>query len=352
MSEHQCDGRFASQENFWQGSSSEPFADASETSLDTVHRTRKRDLSINSIGSQGSYPLGPLRVRNGNVLIRETSLSTINVAESTGRTSSTRKASKQISHKSSWGNEIPVPPQNGGASALLVNAGPLEEIDLDVENIEGKNDPDTGHEEVRNLSFEVNAERLSTRQFLTQSILARENRNPSIVITDTTARPAHPFTRWMSTIRRKNPRIKALTPRQDRWSLDDFDEREPLRPLPQNEGFKNEKANRHKKTSSWSSSGFVTAVKSATVSLGPLSLAHQSRKTRRSNLLRGSNRSSRLSDGLNRTSMDSSQCSAQIIDEAAWERAIQRRRTLEELVSSEESYIADLKVLINVSYRA
>lgn len=55
-----------------------------------------------------------------------------------------------------------------------------------------------------------------------------------------------------------------------------------------------------------------------------------------------------MSDGVNRASMDSNHGSAQIIDEAAWGRAVQRRQTLEELVSSEESYIADLKVLINV----
>ena len=38
-----------------------------------------------------------------------------------------------------------------------------------------------------------------------------------------------------------------------------------------------------------------------------------------------------------------------MIDDAAWERARQRRRTLEEILESEESYVADLKVLVNVS---
>ncbi|KAI9870394.1 MAG: hypothetical protein M1830_004299 [Pleopsidium flavum] len=38
------------------------------------------------------------------------------------------------------------------------------------------------------------------------------------------------------------------------------------------------------------------------------------------------------------------------MDEAAWDRALKRRKILEELVSSEESYVADLKVLTNVYF--
>jgi hypothetical protein len=38
-----------------------------------------------------------------------------------------------------------------------------------------------------------------------------------------------------------------------------------------------------------------------------------------------------------------------IIDESAWLRSVQRRKIVEEIISSEESYIGDLKILINVS---
>jgi len=37
-----------------------------------------------------------------------------------------------------------------------------------------------------------------------------------------------------------------------------------------------------------------------------------------------------------------------LTEEDAWKRAVQRRHILEELVSSEESYISDMKALFNV----
>lgn len=39
-----------------------------------------------------------------------------------------------------------------------------------------------------------------------------------------------------------------------------------------------------------------------------------------------------------------------IIDESAWLRSLQRRKIVEELIVSEEGYIADLKILINVCH--
>lgn len=274
-----------------------------------------------------------------------TSPSTIHLFGSSDKSSPARKASKRLLHGSSWGNYVPVPPHRSGASSLLLDAGPLEDVDLDAVCSENQNDEDSEKMD-RNLSFEATtAETLSTQPSSMGSNPGWSHMKPSILITDTTARVAQPFRRWMTTLRHKNSRRKgALIPRRERWSLDDFDETEPAKlAIPQDEG-----GSRHKKSSSWSSSGFVTAVKSATVSLGPLSAAPQRRRTRTSTQLRSSNRSSGISDGLNRASIDSSQGSTQIIDEAAWNRAIQRRRTLEELISSEESYIADLKVLINV----
>lgn len=50
------------------------------------------------------------------------------------------------------------------------------------------------------------------------------------------------------------------------------------------------------------------------------------------------------------TSRDSdSSPSGSVLDEAAYSRAVQRRRILEELIDSEENYLGDLKVLTNVS---
>lgn len=168
----------------------------------------------------------------------------------------------------------------------------------------------------------------------------------SKTVTDPTRREAHGFKRWMKIIRGNNSRPKGtLTVRQERWPLDDFDEIVSTKPMDQ-------KGKGHRKSSSWSSNGFVGAVKSATASLISLSVPSQSRKPRRmavaTNGNRSAHRGSRLATPGNRSSVDSNNGSAQVIDSAAWERALQRRRTLEELISSEESYIRDLKILVNV----
>lgn len=350
MSEHLGHGRLASpsfrdQENFWQASLKDPFNNVSNTSLDTVLHTRKRDLSLNSTDSQDSHTKGPLRVRHGNLLLRETSLSTIGFPESPGKPSPTPKTSKHMPHKLGRENDIPVLPEQECTPGFLIHAESLEEIDLNLGSSKANHEADEIEPE-RNLSFDANVERLSTRRSMSEEFSSQGGeRKPDIIITDSTPR-GQPFRRWMSNIRRKSSKIKVFAPRDDSWSAGDCDEREPISPVPQYEEVRVERVHGHQKTSSWSSSGFVTAVKSATVSLGPLSLAHQSRRTRRSTFLRSSKRSSGRS---HRASVDSSQGSGQVVDEAAWARAIQRRRTLEELVSSEESYIADLKVLVNVS---
>jgi hypothetical protein len=63
------------------------------------------------------------------------------------------------------------------------------------------------------------------------------------------------------------------------------------------------------------------------------------------------NRSSHYSDA--RRSLDSHRGRfGSVIDESAWLRSLQRRKIVEELIASEESYIADLKVLINVRQRS
>ena len=46
--------------------------------------------------------------------------------------------------------------------------------------------------------------------------------------------------------------------------------------------------------------------------------------------------------------MEGDQVAARVVEHAARGRAVQRHRILEELVSSEESYVADLKVLLHV----
>lgn len=153
-----------------------------------------------------------------------------------------------------------------------------------------------------------------------------------------------PFKRWMSTLRKRHAgRRKDRTEHLHRWSADLMDS-DPGKLLPPPHA---PESLRRKSESMSSSLGFVTTVKSATITLASTSVAHRSQKGSAPIKLRIENRSSNFSE--TRISTDSNSASlGPIIDEGAWLRSIQRRKILEELISSEESYIGDLKILINV----
>ncbi|KAI0409468.1 hypothetical protein F4802DRAFT_544108 [Xylaria palmicola] len=106
----------------------------------------------------------------------------------------------------------------------------------------------------------------------------------------------------------------------------------------------------HRKSSSGSSLGFVTAVKSATISLASASVrTRQRRHAARSSIHTRTDHSSRGSISAQRVSEDST-CfdrSSQT-DPGVTERLLQRRRILEELITTEESYIGDIRFLMNV----
>ncbi|CAL3962345.1 unnamed protein product [Diplocarpon coronariae] len=104
----------------------------------------------------------------------------------------------------------------------------------------------------------------------------------------------------------------------------------------------------HKKSSSGSSYGFVTAVKSASISLASFSVAPRSKRTGVSSRHQRTDRSSKASN-VGRLSEDSTYISGgAVVDQAVMNRLLQRRRVLEEIITTEESYLADVKFLINV----
>lgn len=104
---------------------------------------------------------------------------------------------------------------------------------------------------------------------------------------------------------------------------------------------------RHR-SSSGSSFGFVGAVRSASVSLASVSAVTRSRRHATRSRCR-TDRSSRASVSMPRMSEDSFVAErSQVVDAAITERSLQRRRILEELISTEESYIGDVRFLINV----
>jgi hypothetical protein len=102
-----------------------------------------------------------------------------------------------------------------------------------------------------------------------------------------------------------------------------------------------------------SSMGGVITVKSASMTIGSTSIAPRSENGFLGEGRTG-NRSSHYSDArrsLDRGSLDSHRGPlGPVIDESAWLRSLQRRKIVEELIGSEEGYISDLKVLINVSW--
>jgi hypothetical protein len=154
---------------------------------------------------------------------------------------------------------------------------------------------------------------------------------------------SQPFGRWLSTLRRRhiqrrNDQISGAV----RLSFDNAPgERDGLLrpPRPQDSLRRNSE-------SMSSSMGCITTVRSASMTIGSTSIAPRSENGFHGKSRIG-NRSSHYSDA--RRSLDSHRGPlGPVIDESAWLRSLQRRKVVEELIASEEGYISDLKVLINV----
>ena len=322
-------------------------ADDFHSSTDTVHRTRARKISETSVESLGSSSPGPLLVRNENLLpTHKASHATLRYHKAYTDISWPRQDSKprpENVYIARITASAPITPTSVNEVDSLVdidlNAGCGEDsICSDEDAAERPGDS------VRpRLSFDPAIEDTLETSKLQATPNKEDGRaSPSV---GTPTLPMFPFRRWMRSLRYKSPsekssnRKSSLKVRNERWSLDDFEESSATKSTP----IGAKERIRHKKTSSWSSGGLVTAVKSATVGLA----TPQSPKAKRLSLLRSSLRSSGTSQATVRGSFDS-QTSPRVMDGAAWERARQRRRTLEEIVQSEESYVADLKVLVNV----
>lgn len=154
-----------------------------------------------------------------------------------------------------------------------------------------------------------------------------------------------PFHRWMKTLRRRAARRHTATVDEilfDSAGLEDLRE------------TADKPAHLHRRlSSSGSSMGFVEAVKTASVSLASGSIFARSRRNsmRSSRTRTHTDRSSRASISSNRCSEDDVGLDKPApLDKAAVERSLQRRRILEELISTEEGYIGDVRFLMNVSW--
>lgn len=156
------------------------------------------------------------------------------------------------------------------------------------------------------------------------------------------------FRRWVRSINRRRksrPTILNNEAGDHPWARHDFLELE-----------RTARSNRtaHSESSSHSSFNFISAVRSATISLASAATSRRSVRHRAgSRALSRTDRSSKASFVGPRASEESSFLEkSQFLDAVTVQRSLQRRRILEELVSTEESYIGDVRFLMNVSISA
>ncbi|PNP57972.1 hypothetical protein THARTR1_02130 [Trichoderma harzianum] len=154
-----------------------------------------------------------------------------------------------------------------------------------------------------------------------------------------------PFHKWMRTIHR---RAQHRPTRSD----DSFGSLRPPFDPDVHSRTAHWRRTHHRQSSSGSSFAFVSAVRSASASLASVSVSAVARSRRNAPRSQGfstTERSSRASISGPRASEDSGLLETQsLANLAAMERSLQRRRVLEELISTEEGYIGDIRFLMNV----
>jgi hypothetical protein len=254
-----------------------------------------------------------------------------------------RRSSVHISRKTSWGT--PIPPPSG--QKLLTNGSKgevFDDVDLDTKcnAREGSVlDQQNTLDNIAALGLSFNADDTELTDVTNRTRFSLDSPEPvgnqSLPLPLETPRP---FNKWVRDIqKRAGQRRKTVSCDVDGSALE-------------RELFESPGAHRrsgHKKSSSGSSFGFVTAVKSATVSLASFSVAPRSRRTGVSSRHQRTDRSSKASNA-GRLSEDSSYIArGAAIDQDVLNRLLQRRRVLEEIINTEESYVGDVKFLMNVS---
>ncbi|KXT03020.1 hypothetical protein AC578_687 [Pseudocercospora eumusae] len=309
---------------------------ASIRSTGTVQHTRLRSFSSSSFSSAGSNLL-PVSLRRRNLSSEDysstvRSASTINLGLHSIRSPFDRRSgSAATSRRTSLASSC------NGQKCLnpVLRAGPEP---LSSDPVAKSNHEDSGV----SLASSSSGSNLDDDEAVEDGDITVQHEEPlanevegrssSPVISPAAEAPA--FSKWVTKLRKRRQRpVPWTSPRKERWVLDDFDKRSssPSKPA---------RCSAHHKSDSQNSSlRFITSVRSATATLASASIATISRQWRR-----GHQRSSLISGSDPRPSIDSV-CS--VMDDAARQRAKKRREKLEELIRTEESYVADVKALSN-----
>ncbi|KAI9730455.1 MAG: hypothetical protein M1818_008150 [Claussenomyces sp. TS43310] len=256
-----------------------------------------------------------------------------------------QRNSKESRRKTSQGTPNPLDLGEQSSDRAGQSMETLDDLDLNDHHNDSGEDADDEWNTVENmtvLGLSFGEDSLDHIPSDGTSVKARFSlEDPGFIPADTAVhgqRHQH-FDKWMKSLHRKATHRRKTVTREDGGS-----ETELLSPI-----LRDKEIFGHKKSSSGSSFGFVTAVKSASISLASFSVAPQSRrhgnsfsKTRTDCSSRTSNRGARLSE-------DSSYLSRGAADDiGVTHRSIQRRRVLEEIIDTEEGYVADIKFLMNV----
>lgn len=292
----------------------------------TVQRHRTRQHSAGSLASAASLYSASWRSAEHETPLRSISYSDLAIGVSLPRQRTSSTISRLgLSTLSSSSDQLD----------KEVSPGPAVSLPSKEPETPSRRDTlalDLVHEEEDDSGADVDlCEALSwhtTAEGLPQTVTRELDQGSAIDAADP---PHRPLQRWLSTLRRRKARhILPIAPS------------DPPAPGCQDHTVA------HRKSESWTSSlDFVTAVKSASVTIASLSAGTLSRsgtrKSRRSLLYHNSQESDV------RRSTDSSAPSwRSVVDEAARQRSMKRREKLEELIRTEESYVADLKALSNV----
>lgn len=300
----------------------------------TVQHHRLRSISTSSLSSVGSYFVPSFRRHNEPASTPPRSASSMNLNFGKIRNQFDRRSfSGTNSRRTSLASAI-----SGNCRAESIATSEPREIRL-VDVAESEDEPCRTCEETDSQDSESDDDFEEDIDAEKTIKLGLETDVVDHASSDVEAGSPHSpaFKRWVSQLRRRH--VQPVVPRKERWTLDDFDG-------PPSPSAEKSRRSSHRKSASMSSSiKFVTAVRSATATLASASIASMSRRTTK--WRRGQQRSSLVSDKEPRPSIDSVRS---VVDEAAKQRSRKRREKLEELIRTEESYVADVKALSNVSW--